>query len=306
MKTSLPARYVAIGIVLLAPLSAKSGDTREPIVLWPQGAPGEIGAIGAEGDMTKPKDGTPGGWSVVRLGNVSKPTLTIFSPPKDKDTGAAVIVCPGGGYNILAWDLEGTEVCDWLNSIGVTGALLKYRVPRRAGVEPYTAPLQDAQRAMGVLRKRASEFGIDPKRIGVLGFSAGGHLSAALSTNYETRTYPRVDDADDASCRPDFAVIIYPGYLTVKDQHDALAPELKVNAQTPPTFLTQAEDDGVRPENAIYYYLALKNAKVPAELHIYPKGGHGYGLRPSENNICSWPDRAAEWLRSINALTKPK
>ncbi len=306
MKTSLPARCAAIGIVLLAPLSAKSGDAREPIVLWPQGAPGETGAIGEEGDMTKPKDGNPGGWPVIRLGNVSKPTLTIFSPPKDKDTGAAVIVCPGGGYNILAWDLEGTEVCDWLNSIGVTGALLKYRVPRRAGMAPYTAPLQDAQRAMGVLRKRASEFGIDPKRIGVLGFSAGGHLSAALSTNYETRTYPRVDDADDASCRPDFALLIYPAYLTVKDQHDALSPELKVNAQTPPTFLTQAEDDAVRAENSIFYYLALKNAKVPAELHIYPKGGHGYGLRPSENNICSWPDRAADWLRSINALAKPK
>jgi acetyl esterase/lipase len=179
-------------------------------------------------------------------------------------------------------------------------------VPRRAGLEKSTAPLQDAQRAMGILRQRASEFGIDPKRIGALGFSAGGHLTAALSTNYETRTYPRVDDADDVSCRPDFAVLIYPAYLTVKEQHDALAPQLKVTAQTPPTFLTQTEDDGIRVENSIYYYLALKDAKVAAELHVYPKGGHGYGLRPSENNVCSWPERAADWLRSINALAKPK
>jgi len=306
MKTTLPARCVAFGIALLAPLSARSGEPREPIVLWPQGAPGETGAIGEEGNMTKPKDNGPGGWPVIRIGNVSKPTLTIYSPPKDKDTGAAVVVCPGGGYGILAWDLEGTEICEWLNSIGVTGALLKYRVPRRAGLEKHTAPLQDAQRAMGILRQRASEFGIDPKRIGALGFSAGGHLTAALSTNYETRTYPRVDDADDLSCRPDFAVLIYPAYLTVKEQHDALAPELKVTAQTPPTFLTQTEDDGIRVENSIYYYVALKDAKVSAELHVYPKGGHGYGLRPSENNVCSWPERAADWLRSINALAKPK
>ena len=306
MKTTLPARCVAFGIALLAPLSGQSAEPREPIVLWPQGAPGETGAIGEEGNMSKPNDKGPGGRPVIRTGNVSKPTLTIYSPPKDKDTGAAVVVCPGGGYNILAWDLEGTEICEWLNSIGVTGAVLKYRVPRRAGLEKSTAPLQDAQRAMGILRQRASEFGIDPKRIGALGFSAGGHLTAALSTNYETRTYPRVDDADDVSCRPDFAVLIYPAYLTVKEQHDAIAPELKVNAQTPPTFLTQAEDDGVRPENSIYYYLALKDAKVAAELHVYPKGGHGYGLRPSENNVCSWPERAADWLRSIHMLDKPK
>jgi len=306
MKTTLPARCVALGIALLAPLSAQSGEPREPIVLWPQGAPGETTAIGEEGNMSKPNDHGPGGKPVIRIGNVSKPTLTIFSPPKDKDTGAAVLVSPGGGYGILAWDLEGTEICEWLNSIGVTGALLKYRVPRRAGLEKYTAPLQDAQRAMGILRQRASEFGIDPKRIGALGFSAGGHLTAALSTNYETRTYPRVDDADDASCRPDFAVLIYPAYLTVKEQHDVLAPELKVNAQTPPTFLTQTEDDGIRVENSIYYYLALKDAKVSAELHVYPKGGHGYGIRPSDNNVCSWPERAADWFRSINALTKPK
>jgi len=306
MKTTLPARCVAFGIALLAPLSGQSAEPREPIVLWPQGAPGETGAIGEEGNMSKPNDKGPGGRPVIRTGNVSKPTLTIYSPPKDKDTGAAVVVCPGGGYNILAWDLEGTEICEWLNSIGVTGAVLKYRVPRRAGLEKSTAPLQDAQRAMGILRQRASEFGIDPKRIGALGFSAGGHLTAALSTNYETRTYPRVDDADDVSCRPDFAVLIYPAYLTVKEQHDALAPQLKVTAQTPPTFLTQTEDDGIRVENSIYYYLALKDAKVAAELHVYPKGGHGYGLRPSENNVCSWPERAADWLRSINALAKPK
>ena len=304
MRTSLLAIHTALGFAFFAPLAVQSAEPRAPIILWPESAPGETGAIGEEGDTSKPTDRGPGGWGVIRLGNVSKPTLTIYPPPREKDTGAAVIVCPGGGYNILAWDLEGTEVCEWLNSIGVTGALLKYRVPHRAGLEKHTPPLQDAQRAMGVLRQRASEFAIDPSRIGVLGFSAGGHLAAALSTNYEARTYPRIDEADDQSCRPDFAVLIYPAYLTVKDQKDAVAPELKVTDRTPPTFLTQTEDDGIRVENSIYYYLALKGAKVPAELHVYPKGGHGYGLRASENNVCSWPERAADWMRSLNILAK--
>ena len=276
----------------------------EPLRLWPKDAPGEKGGIGAEADMTKPAEGLVAGQRVMRLGNVAQPTITIFSPPKDKDTGAAVLVCPGGGYSILAWDLEGTEVCDWLNSIGVTGVLLKYRVPKRAGLDRHTAPLQDAQRALGLLRSQATELGLNPERLGVLGFSAGGHLASALSTGFGTRTYEPLDDADQASCRPDFTILIYPAYLTLKDGGDTLAPEIKVTAQTPPAFIAMTQDDPVHVENACVYSLALKNAKVPCELHLYPDGGHGYGLRPSAHAVTTWPARAAEWMEKRGLLKK--
>ena len=276
----------------------------EPIPLWPGDVPGEKGELPPEADVTKPSDRPVADQAVIRLGNVSRPTITIFPAPREKETGAAVLVCPGGGYNILAWDLEGTEVCDWLNSIGVTGVLLKYRVPKREGLEKHTAPLQDAQRALGMVRHQAREFGIDPQRIGVLGFSAGGHLAAALCSGSNARTYPKIDAADEGSCRPDFAVLVYPAYLTLKDAGDKLAPELRVTAQTPPTFLVQTQDDAVRVETSVFYYLALKQAKVPAELHVYPTGGHGYGLRRTAETVTAWPERAAEWMRFVGVLER--
>ncbi len=279
---------------------------RPAISLWPGAAPGEKGDLPPETDTTKPTDGLVAGQRVIRLGNVHSPTMTVYVPPADKETGAAVLVCPGGGYNILAMDLEGTEVCEWLNSIGVTAVLLKYRVPKRADLERHTAPLQDAQRAMGLLRQRAVEWGIDPKRIGCMGFSAGGHLAAALSTNYETRSYPVLDEADKQPCRPDFTILIYTAYLTEKNEGDKLAKEIKVTEQTPPTFLAMTEDDPIRVENALFYYLALKNAKVPAEMHLYPTGGHGYGLRASKNGVTTWPARAADWLRTAGLLDVKK
>ncbi len=276
----------------------------DPIPLWPAAAPGETGTLPPEQDMTKPTDGAVAGKPVIRLGNVSQPTITVFPAPKETNTGAAVVVCPGGGYSILAMDLEGTEVCQWLNSIGVTGVLLKYRVPARPDRPRFEAPLQDAQRALGVVRERAGEWGINPARIGILGFSAGGHLAAAASTNYEARTYPLVDAADKLSCRPDFAVLIYAGSLTVKDKGDEISPELKITGQTPPTFLAMSQDDFVRIENNLFYSLALKKAKVPFELHIYPTGGHGYGLRPSEHNVATWPQRVADWMRAQGLLSE--
>jgi acetyl esterase/lipase len=292
-------------VLALLTLTSLAADPRPPTPLWPQTAPGEKGDYGPEVDITKPTDNQVGGRRLIRLGNVSQPTLTVYSPDKDKDTGAAVIVCPGGGYGILALDLEGTEVCEWLNSIGVTGILLKYRVPKRPGLEKHTAALQDAQRAVGVVRSQAKELGLDPKRIGILGFSAGGHLAATASNNYETRTYPKIDAADDVSSRPDFTLLIYPAYLTLKDQNDKIAPELPITAQTPPTFIVMTQDDGIRVETAMFYSLALKNAKVPCELHVYPSGGHGYGLRPSEQTVTTWPARAADWLGKLGVLKKP-
>ena len=229
-------------------------------------------------------------------------SLTLYRAPQDKDTGAAVVIFPGGGYNILAWDLEGTEVCDWLNSIGVTGVLLKYRVPKRAGIDKHVPALQDAQRAVGLVRSRAREFGLDPQRLGVLGFSAGGHLAAALSASVGQRTYPAVDDADKVSCRPDFSVLIYPAYLTLKDQGEKINPDTAVSSNTPPAFIAMSQDDPVRVESALYYSIALKQSGVPFELHIYPKGGHGYGLRRTDNPLTAWPDRTAEWLRGQGFL----
>jgi acetyl esterase/lipase len=202
-------------------------------------------------------------------------------------------------------DLEGTEVCQWLNSAGVTAVLLKYRVPARKGLERYTAALQDAQRALSLARYHASDWHIDPRRIGIMGFSAGGHLSAAASTRFEKRTYEPVDEADQASCRPDFAMLIYPAYLT-REHGPELAPDLTVTSNTPPTFIVQAEDDPVHVENSLFYYLALKKAKVPAEMHLFAKGGHGYGLRESGQAVISWPKRAEEWMRGLGVLEANK
>jgi acetyl esterase/lipase len=283
---------------------APATEGAKPIPIWPGAAPGEKGDIGEEHDTTKADPKLPPEKYVIRLGNVSKPMLTVFRPPADKETGTAVVVCPGGGYSILAYDLEGTEICNWLNSVGVTGVLLKYRVPARKGLERYTAPLQDVQRTIGLVRQNAKEWGINPKRVGVLGFSAGGHLAAAVSANYETRTYPEVDEADKQSCRPDFTVLIYPAYLTAKGDLTKLAPEIKVTKDTPPAFIVQTQDDPVKVENAYTYGLALKNAKVPAELHIYATGGHGYGLRPAGKTVTTWPARCAEWMGAMGWLKK--
>ncbi|HEV7926210.1 MAG TPA: alpha/beta hydrolase [Verrucomicrobiae bacterium] len=292
-------------ILLGCCLAVLSSRAAEPITLWPKGAPGEKGDIGEERDMTKASDGLSGGKTVIRIGNVSTPTLTLYQPSPEKATGAAVVVCPGGGYNILAMDLEGTEVCQWLNSAGVTAVLLKYRVPARKGQERYTAPLQDAQRTLSLVRFHAAEWRVDPKRIGIMGFSAGGHLSAVASTRFEKRAYEPVDEMDQASCRPDFVMLIYPAYLVHKDGPD-LSPELTVTSNTPPTFLVQTEDDPVRVENCLFYYLALKQAKVPAEMHLFADGGHGYGLRESDNAVTSWPKQAEVWMRGLGVLESKK
>ena len=307
MKLKLPFQMLLLFASALATFSPRgfAAATRQEIALWPDKAPGEKGDIGEERDMSKPTEGLIAGQPLIRLGNVSKPTITLYRPPAGKDTGAAMLVCPGGGYSILALDLEGSEVCEWLNSIGVTGVLLKYRVPKRQGREKHAPALQDAQRALGLVRHRAREWGLDTRRIGVLGFSAGGHLSATLCSRAgRERTYPAVDDADKLSCRPDFMMLIYPAYLTIKEDADRIAAETQVTTNTPPTFITITEDDPVRVENALFYTLALKQAKVPVELHVYPVGGHGYGLRHSKDVVTTWPDRATDWMRSRGLLER--
>ena len=269
--------------------------------IWPGTAPGEPANMPPETNTTTAKDHLVAGRPVFRLGNVSKPTITLYEP-KGENTGVAIVVFPGGGYKILAIDLEGTEVCDWLTSKGITCILLKYRVPNTGPYPKSAAALQDAQRAMGLVRLHAAEWHIDPDRIGVLGFSAGGYLSAAISNLYEQRLYEPVDAADKLSCRPDFSAVIYPGYLALPDQNFAPNPVIQPTANTPPTFLVQAEDDPVHVENAVVYLMQLKKAKVPAELHVYTQGGHGYGLRRTALPITHWPQLFETWLHTIKML----
>jgi len=296
------ALVAASSITLVAQKPAWEPAPGHPTLpLWPDRAPGAQANPPVEADMTTAKDNLVAGRPVIRLGNVSSPTLTIYAPPRN-NTGAAVVVFPGGGYNILAIDLEGTEVCDWLNSAGVTCALVKYRVPNTGPYPKSPAALQDAQRGMGIVRAHAAEWHIDPHRIGVLGFSAGAHLAAALSTHFDRRLYDPVDAADSASCRPDFAVIVYPGYLALAEKNFAATVDVPVSAETPPSFIVQAEDDTVHVENAVVYFMALKNAKVPAELHIYAAGGHGYGLRRTALPVTTWPASVITWMHTIQML----
>ena len=276
------------------------GHTQLP--LWP-GAPPDA------------QFGPPANTETAQSGdvaNVSRPTMTLYSP-KGNNTGAAVVVFPGGGYHILAIDLEGVEVCDWLTSHGIACVLLKYRVPFSGphwdeGCKCHIIPkaplaLQDAQRTVGLVRFHAAEFHIDPHKVGVLGFSAGGHLSAAISTHFDKRSYPPVDAADKESCRPDFAVSIYPGHLWTDEKKFELNPDVPVTRRTPPTFLLQAENDPVDNVNhSLVYYIALKNAGVPVEMHLYAQGGHAFGLRPTKFPITRWPRLVETWLRTIGMI----
>ena len=284
------------------------GHTQVPI--WPGAAPDAQPVTGPETSTTREKDHLVAGKPWTYVERVSQPTMTVYSPT-GKNFGAAVVVFPGGGYWILAIDLEGTEVCHWLTSKGITCVLLKYRVPGN-GLEPRSGPypkspmaLEDAQRTVGLVRFHATEWHIDPHKIGVIGFSAGGHLVAAISTHFEHRLYQAVDAADKESCRPDFAVAVYPGHLSLADNSIALNPDIAthITRQTPPTFLLQNEDDHVdRVEDSLSYYAALKKAGVPVEMHLYAQGGHAFGLRRAKFPVTAWPQLAETWLGSIGMI----
>jgi acetyl esterase/lipase len=327
----------ALGVVFaFSTLSAQTpvwqpspGHTQLPI--WPGAAPDAQPPAGPETTTTTGSESLVAGKPWIAVSNVSQPTMTLYSPT-GKNTGAAVVVFPGGGYQILAIDLEGTEVCDWLTSKGITCVLLKYRVTN-VGAYPKSGPypespmaLEDAQRAIGLVRFHAAEWHIDPHKIGVLGFSAGGHLSAAISTHYAKRLYPAVDAADKESCRPDFAVPIYPGHLSLAaaewdakqgakkfivphppnaDKHLLLNPEIPVTPRTPPTFLLQNEDDHVDSvEDSLSYYIALKKAGVPVEMHLYAQGGHAFGLRRTKFPATAWPQLVETWLQTIGIISQ--
>lgn len=292
--------------LLMASLSSSSiGFTAEPIVvdLWPGTPPDEPGGIGPERTRLSPltdKTKVEVTNQTLLVTAVIKPTITIYQPPKDKATGTAMLICPGGGYWDLYWQLEGEEVAEWLNTLGVTGIILKYRVPRRPDepkTEPARRPLQDAQRAVSVVRSRAGEWGINPERIGMVGFSAGGHLVMATATNFEKRTYEPIDEIDKISCRPDFAVPVYSGFLKVKDK-DEIAPDLRIPTNAPPVFLAHGGADIISsPENSVMMYLALKRANIPAELHIYATAAHDFGVRKVGHPCETWTESCAHWMR---------
>jgi acetyl esterase/lipase len=285
------------------------GHTQTPI--WPGAVPDAQPVAGPEVSKTTGKEELVAGKPYVYVERVSRPTMTVYSPRTNDNTGAAVVVFPGGGYSILAIDLEGTEVCDWLTAKGITCVLLKYRVPGN-GQQPQSGPypkspmaLEDAQRTVGLVRFHAAEWHIDPRKIGVLGFSSGGHLVAAISTHFEQRLYPAVDAADKESCRPDFAVALYPGHMRSAAKTLELSPDVPVTRQTPPTFLLQAQNDNVDSVyNSVAYYVSLTNAGVPAELHLYPEGKHAFGLRRTQSPITDWPELVETWLRSIGVTSK--
>ncbi len=283
--------------LLQAPAPARESAAKPLVIdLWPGKVPGET----AE-PVEEPKPGEKG---IRRITSVSRPTIIVSRPPQEKDTGAAVIVCPGGGYRILAAEHEGTDVAAWLTSIGMTAVLLKYRVPQRPGDGENRLPLQDAQRALSVVRTRSAEWGVDPARIGLLGFSAGGHLTANASTNSDRRAYEPVDDADKASCRPDFAVLIYPGGVLDRQDKERLSAQIRITKDTPPSFLVVSGDDRGAAPGTLRLYQALRDAGVSAELHVYATGGHGYGMRKSEQPWAAWSLRCEEWMKS-RGLLKP-
>jgi len=296
-------QLLAICFLIAVPVLARSADKPTVVDLWPGKAPGEKGELPAESSQ----ENKPGQRQVNRLQNITKPQLHIYKPAKEKDTGTAIVIAPGGGYNILAWDHEGEEVAKWLTTIGVTGIVLKYRVPRRPGdpaKEPPLTAFMDAQRAIRLTRAKASDWGINDKKIGMLGFAAGGHLTAWTATNPDLKSYEAIDDTDKLSAKPDFLVLIYPAYLVKNEKKDEFAPEIKWTKDSPPTFFAHAANDPVTPESSIRSFQELNRLEVPTELHIYTKGGHGYGIRDDGLPVNTWPARVGDWLTNQGYLKK--
>src|SRR5580692_2220850 len=312
MRIAMKPLILALCAVVAIGGESAQADTWQPspghtqVPIWPDAVPDAM-------PNPKPESvGPPKGrewWP--RANDVSRPTMTVYAA-KGRNTGVAVVVFPGGGYQFLAMDLEGTEICDWLTSRGITCVLLKYRVPdsgptMKNGHSYYPkvqTALQDAQRTLGLVRQHAAEWHVDAHRVGVIGFSAGGHLAAAVSTHFAQRTYPPVDAADDLSCRPDFAILLYPGHLWTPGTNLSLRPDIRVRADTPPTFLLHAEDDHVDDvKHSLTYYVALQKAGVTTEMHLYAQGGHAFGLRPTKLPIGRWPALVEQWLHTIGVLS---
>jgi acetyl esterase/lipase len=296
---SISAGLAVVSVHARCTASETSPEPGKPVtwILWPGKAPGEIKELPPEADTTAPDGNLVAGRRVIRLGNVSTPTITIYKPDPSIDTGTAIVVCPGGGFNILAMDLEGSEVAEWLNLIGVTAIVLKYRVPgrERDPERRWFCAVQDAQRAMSMVRSRADEIGFKPDKLGLMGFSAGASTTS-ITTFIQERLYEPIDEYDTVSWKPDFAAPIYGG---------SLPDEVEIGSDAPPIFLAIAHDD--KPPRALLvaeFYMKLNRAGVSAELHVYESGGHGYGLRRTKQPVTSWNDRMEEWMRYLKLLER--
>lgn len=283
-------------ILLSMAFAFQSHAQDETITLFPGGAPGEKIQLTEKSEVS----GSTGGEPVLSITDVSSPTISVYFAPEELSSGTAMVVCPGGAYNFLSYNMEGTEVCEWLNSLGITAVLLKYRVPRREGQPKHLAPLQDVQRALSCVRFHAEEWGLQPDKIGVMGFSAGGHLSCMASTAFAERAYDPIDEWDKKSCRPDFCLLVYPAYID--GEGFRLAEEVKISENVPPTMMIQTEDDVDYVNSSIFYFFALKEAKIPAWLHIYSSGGHGYGLRDTGHAVNEWHKRAEDWFLELGLI----
>ena len=270
---------------------------QNPILLFPNGAPGETEEMV---ENENPFNIKVGDLPVRIVADVSDPAITFYPAPKDNNSGATIIVNPGGGYNVLAYDLEGTEVCELFSSYGVNCVLLKYRVPRRKDLPKHAAPLQDLQRAIAYTRSHATEWDIDENKIGVMGFSAGALTAAIASNSFNELSYPPFDKFDETNVRPDFCMLIYPAYLD--GESFSIVPELEVTKKTPPTFLVQTQDDHKLLDSSLFYYYALKEARVSSAMHLYPTGYHGYGVRETGHLVNEWPERALAWMKSIGLI----
>ena len=270
---------------------------QEPIVLFPNGAPREIGEMIESKSLAGRK---VSGRSVLRIRDVSQPTITFYPAPEENNSRTTIIVIPGGRYEVLSFDLEGTEICKRFNESGINCILLKYRVPRRKKLSKHAAPLQDLQRAIAYTRAHADNWNLDKSKIGVIGFSAGGHLAVMASNSFSELTYTAIDNCDKENIRPDFCILIYPSYLDRKNF--SIAPEINVTDKTPQTFLVQTQDDHKLLNSSLFYYYALKESKVPAAMHLYQTGGHAYGFRETGNLVSEWPNRVLDWLSEIGIL----
>jgi acetyl esterase/lipase len=305
----IPHRLFALSLLTALLCPAPSPAQQVTLPLWQHGAPGPANASGPERDTTLATDALIAGRKIIKLTDVGDPTLAVYKADDSPTPRPAVLVFPGGGYKILAYDLEGTEVCAWLKTIHITCVLVKYRVPYSGHFPDQTADLEDAQQALRLTRTHAAEWGVDPARIGVLGFSAGAHLAAMLSIHSDFQPQGNTTKehgglGSGISARPDFALILYPGYLVSWPDPKDVTPEARPTSTTPPTFLVQAEDDGVHEENALFYFQALKRANVPAEIHLFAQGGHGYGLRPTDKPVTHWPSLAETWLHTQHVLSQ--
>ncbi len=292
---------LALALIAFLPLSLFAEEPDQVLLPWNEAMPpGETALSRGEAIPPRPTEKPP----ATRITKITQPTIEVYSPPADKRTGAAVLIFPGGGYNYCVTDKEGSEPARWLNGQGITAFVLKYRTKNGSSDAAWKRPLQDAQRSLSLVRSRAAEWGLKPDRIGVMGFSAGGQLAALTATRFDERSYEPVDDIEKTSCRPDFALLIYPWNLW-DAKAEKLIPDLTLTERIPPTFLLHTHDDGSTSLGPVFFYAALKQRKIPAELHVYQAGGHGYGLRPvAGTTIDTWPDRAAAWLKLLHEGAK--